>query len=63
MTETIIFGGIIALVACRKGLQTSGGATGVGTACTEGVVIASTLILFANFILTLLIKEIWRWIA
>ncbi|MCJ8336430.1 MAG: ABC transporter permease [Epibacterium sp.] len=61
--KTIIFGGIIALVACRKGLQTTGGATGVGTACTEGVVIASTLILGANFILTLLIKEFWRWIA
>ena len=61
--KTIIFGGIIALVACRKGLQTSGGATGAGTARTEGVVIASTLILLANFVMTLLIKEFWRWIA
>jgi len=58
--KTFIFGGIIALVACRRGLATTGGATGVGEACTTGVVQASVLVLIANFLLTLLIQKLWN---
>ena len=58
MTKGLVFGGIIALVACRKGLHTQGGASGVGTACTEGVVSASILILCTNFVLTLVFQKI-----
>jgi phospholipid/cholesterol/gamma-HCH transport system permease protein len=57
--KTVIFGGLIALVSCRRGLQTTGGATGVGEACTKGVVQASVLVLIANFLLTLMIQKIW----
>ena len=56
--KTIFFGGIIALVACRKGLLTEGGATGVGISCTEGVVTASSMILMANFVLTVLFQTV-----
>jgi hypothetical protein len=34
LLKGVFFGGIISLVACRKGLHTEGGAAGVGTACT-----------------------------
>jgi phospholipid/cholesterol/gamma-HCH transport system permease protein len=57
--KTVIFGGIIALVSCRRGLMTTGGATGVGEACTHGVVQASVLVLVANFLLTLLIQKLY----
>lgn len=57
--KTVIFGGIIALVSCRSGLMTTGGATGVGEACTHGVVQASVLVLVANFMLTLLIQKLY----
>ncbi len=57
--KTLIFGGILALVACRRGLQTRGGATGVGEACTQGVVQASVLVLIANFMLTLMLQKMW----
>jgi len=57
--KTVIFGGLIALVACRRGLQTRGGATGVGEACTKGVVQASVLVLIANFLLTLMLQKVW----
>ena len=56
--KSLIFGGVIALVACRKGLRTSGGASGVGAACTEGVVAASVLILVFNFVLTLIARTL-----
>lgn len=54
----LVFGGIISLVACRKGLQTEGGAAGVGHACTEGVVTASILILVSNFVMTLVFQRL-----
>lgn len=58
--KTIIYGAIIALVACRKGLQTEGGATGVGDACTSAVVTASMAIIVASFVLTLILQELYK---
>lgn len=57
--KTLVFGTIISLVSCRQGLMTSGGATGVGTACTRGVVQASLLIIVFNFLMTLLFNKLW----
>ncbi len=57
--KTAIFGAIIALVACRRGLLTTGGATGVGEACTKGVVQASVLVLVANFVMSLLFQKLY----
>ncbi len=58
LLKTLVFGAIIALVACRKGLRTEGGSAAVGTACTEGVVGASLLILLSNFVLTLMLQRL-----
>jgi len=51
--KAFIYGGIVALVGCHKGLSCGEGAEGVGRATTEAVVIASISILMANFFLTL----------
>ncbi len=50
--KTIFFGMIVAIVGCHKGFQTGFGAQGVGESTTEAVVMASILILIANFFLT-----------
>lgn len=63
LAKATFFGAVIALVACRRGLRTQGGAAGVGAACTEGVVVASILILVSNFVLTLLFRQAWRLLA
>jgi phospholipid/cholesterol/gamma-HCH transport system permease protein len=60
LSKTLVFGGIICIVACRAGLMTSGGATGVGQACTRGVVQGSILCMIANFIMTLLFNKLWH---
>ncbi len=57
--KTLVFGTIICLVSCRQGLMTTGGATGVGAACTRGVVQSSLLIIVFNFLMTLLFNKIW----
>jgi phospholipid/cholesterol/gamma-HCH transport system permease protein len=53
LTKAVIYGGIVALVGCYKGLNCGLGAEGVGRATTEAVVVASISILVANFFLTL----------
>ena len=55
LLKTLFFGAIIALVGCREGLNTEGGATGVGQSTTRSVVIAIVLIFIADFFLTFLI--------
>jgi phospholipid/cholesterol/gamma-HCH transport system permease protein len=58
--KTFIFGGIIAIVACYKGLYCRQGAEGVGHATTEAVVYSSIAILITNFFLTMLLNTILR---
>lgn len=53
LIKSVIYGGIVALVGCYKGLYCGLGAEGVGRATTEAVVVASISILVANFFLTL----------
>jgi len=50
--KTVIFGVIIALVGCHQGLATRGGATEVGRATTNAVVLSIVLIYITNFLLT-----------
>ncbi|MBX3112747.1 MAG: ABC transporter permease [Fimbriimonadaceae bacterium] len=52
MLKTVVFGFIVAVVACQQGLRTSGGAVGVGKATTNTVVITMVLIYVANYFLT-----------
>jgi phospholipid/cholesterol/gamma-HCH transport system permease protein len=49
--KTVVFGLIIALVSCHQGLIARGGATGVGRATTNAVVLSVVLIYVFNFIL------------
>ncbi len=58
MIKTFIFGAIVAVVACDKGLNCPQGAEGVGRATTEAVVYSSITILISNFFLTLLLLRI-----
>jgi phospholipid/cholesterol/gamma-HCH transport system permease protein len=50
--KTVFFGGIIALISCYEGFNTTGGAEGVGKATTNAVVKASILILVSDYFLT-----------
>jgi phospholipid/cholesterol/gamma-HCH transport system permease protein len=60
LIKAVIFGGIVAIVGCYKGLNCSGGAEGVGQATTEAVVYSSITILSANFFLTLSLGKIFH---
>lgn len=52
MIKSVIFGLLLTLVGCYKGMNTEGGAEGVGKATTESVVLACVLILVFDYILT-----------
>jgi len=52
LIKAAVFGFIIAMVGCFKGLRTEGGAEGVGNATTSAVVMASLLILISDFFLS-----------
>ena len=50
--KALVFGLILSLVGCYSGLNTSGGALGVGRATTQSVVVSCVLILLFDYILT-----------
>jgi len=50
--KTVVFGFIIAIVGCFKGLETSGGTEGLGKATTSTVVTSAIIILISDFFLT-----------
>ncbi len=50
--KSAVFGFLAAMVACYKGLNVKSGATGVGDAVNQGVVISFVLAFAVNFILT-----------
>ncbi len=51
MIKTVVFGLIVAVVACQQGLRTKDGAVGVGRSTTNTVVISMVLIYVANYFL------------
>ena len=51
MIKTVVFGLIIAIVGCHQGLKTKGGATEVGHATTNAVVLSIVLIYITDFFL------------
>ena len=59
LIKSVIFGGIVALIGCYKGLCCGEGAEGVGRATTEAVVYSSITILISNFFLTLPLSRIF----
>lgn len=58
--KSLIFGGIIAIIGCYKGMTCRDGAEGVGHATTEAVVYSSIAILISNFFLTLLLQRLFH---
>ncbi len=50
--KTTIYGAIIAIVCCYKGMTASGGAEGVGRAVNEAVVVALTAVFAFNYVFT-----------
>lgn len=49
LTKTVVFGLILAVVGCHQGMKTEGGATEVGRATTNTVVISIVLIYISNY--------------
>jgi phospholipid/cholesterol/gamma-HCH transport system permease protein len=58
LIKSVIFGGIIAMIGCFKGLTCSLGAEGVGRATTEAVVYSCITILVSDLFLTLALENI-----
>lgn len=58
LIKAVVFGGLIALIGCYKGLHCGEGAEGVGRATTEAVVLSSITILMSNFFLTLGLSQL-----
>jgi phospholipid/cholesterol/gamma-HCH transport system permease protein len=52
LAKPVVFGAIIALVACHNGLKTAGGTAGVGRSTTNSVVVSSILILATDYLMT-----------
>ena len=59
LIKAFIYGGILAVVGCYKGMNCGDGAEGVGRATTEAVVYASITILISNFFLTLTLNQLF----
>jgi phospholipid/cholesterol/gamma-HCH transport system permease protein len=60
LIKAFIFGGMVAIIGCYKGLNCGPGAEGVGRATTEAVVYSSITILISNFFLTLALGKIFN---
>ena len=56
--KSLVYGALIALISCYKGLTCGEGAEGVGRATTKAVVYSSIAILITNFFLTLWLNRI-----
>ena len=54
-----VFGAVIAVVGCYKGMNCPQGAEGVGKATTEAVVYSSIAILIGNFALTMILTKLF----
>jgi phospholipid/cholesterol/gamma-HCH transport system permease protein len=55
MIKSSVFGAIIAIVGCYKGLNAPNGAEGVGLATTASVVLSIILIFITNYFLSILL--------
>lgn len=58
LSKAFVYGILIALISCYKGMNCREGAEGVGRATTESVVFTSITILISNFFLTLLLNQV-----
>jgi phospholipid/cholesterol/gamma-HCH transport system permease protein len=58
LLKSVVFGFLVALIGCYKGMYCREGAEGVGRATTEAVVYSSIAILIANFFLTMMLSTL-----
>jgi len=56
--KSVVFGVVLAVISCYKGMTCREGAEGVGRATTEAVVYSSITILISNFFLTLFLTRL-----
>ena len=57
LIKSVVYGALISLISCHKGMQCGEGAEGVGRATTEAVVYSSISVLISNFFLTLFLNH------
>ena len=57
--KSFIFGVLLVTICCYKGMQTRGGAAGVGNSTTQSVVISYICILISDFLLTIALNSIY----
>lgn len=62
LVKSLIFGIIIVTISCFMGMKTKGGAAGVGRSTTTSVVICYSVILVANFLLTVALNSSYDYI-
>lgn len=63
IAKAVAFGIVIVTISCYKGMQTRGGAAGVGRATTSSVVICYSIILISNFMLTMMLNQSHEYIS
>lgn len=63
IVKGMIFGPMIALICCGRGMKTRGGAGGVGTASTAGNVQSCIAIFISNLFITVLINLAEQWLG
>lgn len=57
LIKSVVYGAVIALISCYKGMTCGEGAEGVGRATTEAVVYSSITVLILNFFLTMFLSN------
>jgi len=58
IVKSVVYGAMIGIISCYKGMTCKEGAEGVGRATTEAVVFSSITILVSNFFLTLFLNRV-----
>jgi phospholipid/cholesterol/gamma-HCH transport system permease protein len=60
--KSVVFGGVIALIACHRGLNSEPGAEGVGKAATEAFVTSFVVILILDFFMGMFLISFYNWV-
>ena len=58
--KPLVFGFIVGIIACYKGLSTTGGTVGVGKSTTSAVVMASISVIIADFFLSRALQTLFK---
>ena len=58
--KPVVFGLIIGLISCHRGLSTTGGTVGVGKSTTSAVVTSSICVIIADFFLSKMLQTLFK---